>query len=114
MKDWIWVILAAAVLLICCLVPFLKAAEPPQVPPSLPQAAGEKITVHIEGLSCPLCVFGVSKHLKKIEGVEGVDVSLKEGTAVLQMDPSAEITDEEIQRAVEKAGFRVSKIERGP
>ncbi len=47
--------------------------------PVLAQEQGEHLYVKIEvdGLSCPFCAFGLKKKLKKIEGVEKVDVSVK-------------------------------------
>ena len=70
----------------------------------------DNILVHIEGLACPFCAFGVEKHLKKVHGVKKVQVNLGEGTAHLTLKPGANVTGEQIQKAVTKAGFKASEI----
>jgi len=36
-------------------------------------------TLTVEGMSCPSCVFHVDEALKDLDGVESVEVKLKEG-----------------------------------
>jgi len=70
----------------------------------------DNVLVHIDGLACPFCVFGVEKHLKKVNGVKKVQVNLEKGTAHLILKSGVKITEEEIQEAVTKAGFKASEI----
>jgi len=68
------------------------------------------VLVHIDGLACPFCAFGVEKHLKKVNGVKKVQVNLGEGTAHLILEPGSEVSGEQIQQAIKKAGFKASEI----
>jgi copper chaperone CopZ len=47
----------------------------------------------------------VSVALKKVEGVESVKVSLKEGKAVMQLKPGNSVRLEQIRKAVAEQGF---------
>lgn len=70
-----------------------------------------EITVFVGGLSCPFCSYGVEKKLKGVDGVKGVKVHLKSGTATLILAEGKVPSTEEIRRAVKKAGFTAGKIE---
>ncbi len=70
-----------------------------------------EITVFVGGLSCPFCTYGVEKKLKAVDGVKGVKVHLKAGTATLLLAEGKVPSPEEIRRAVKKAGFTAGKIE---
>jgi copper chaperone len=60
--------------------------------------------IKIEGMSCSGCVSSVTRSLKAVPGVEGVDVSLDEASAKVTYD--AALTGvPELKRAVERAGF---------
>ncbi|MCX5812670.1 MAG: cation transporter [Proteobacteria bacterium] len=64
------------------------------------------ITINIEGMSCQHCVMGVKKAIGALKGIEQSDVSV--GNAVVKYDES-KVKKEEIETAIEKAGFKVSK-----
>lgn len=69
------------------------------------------ITVHIEGLACPICAYGLEKRLKKIETVEAISIHIKDGVVRIKLKEDATITEEKIRKAVSEAGFTVSEIE---
>ena len=55
-------------------------------------------------MSCSACVSSVTRSLKAVPGVEGVDVSLDDASAKVTYD--AALTGvPELKRAVERAGF---------
>lgn len=66
--------------------------------------------VEIKGMACPFCVQGVEKHLKQLDGVEGVTTSLAKGEAILHLKPGASVTEEQVRAAVKDAGFTAGKI----
>ena len=68
---------------------------------------GEKI-VTIEGMHCENCKNSVERQLNRIEGA-AAKVNLKKNIAVVSM--SRMVEDEELIRAVERADFKVVKIE---
>ena len=42
-------------------------------------AGGTKYVMRVDGLACPYCAYGIERKLKKIEGVEQIDVDLDNG-----------------------------------
>lgn len=38
----------------------------------------------VDGMSCPSCVFHINAALKDLEGVEGVEVKLREGQVLVK------------------------------
>lgn len=69
---------------------------------------GEKI-IYIEGMHCKHCKNTVEASINSIEGA-AAKVSLKKNIAVVSFD--RDISDEKLREAVEKAEFKVTKIER--
>ncbi len=67
-----------------------------------------KKIITIDGMHCEHCVNSVTKHINKIDGV-AAKVSLKKKTATVIM--SRDISNQELQNAVENAGFTIVQIE---
>ena len=70
---------------------------------------GMKKIVSIEGMSCEHCAARVEKAISAVENVEKVDVKLKKKCAVVHS--KAAVSDDEIKKAVEEAGYTVTGIE---
>lgn len=71
-----------------------------------PMVAKKIIT--IDGMHCDHCKNSVAEHINKIDGV-AANVNLKKKTATVLM--SRDVSNQELQTAVENAGFTVVKIE---
>ena len=65
-------------------------------------------TFPVEGMTCRGCASGVQRSLTKLEGVKSAEVSLADASATVAYDPG-EVTPEQMQQAVEKAGFKLGK-----
>jgi len=74
------------------------------------EAGSTHVLIQVKGLSCPFCVQGLEKHLKKLNAVEGVSTSLKNGEAVLHLKPGRTVDENEVRQAVKKAGFTAGQI----
>ena len=86
---------------------------------SLPaQADVKSLTVKVDGLACPFCAFGLEKKLKKVEGVEKLNIDINTGEAVLNITTGTRLTFAsstegkastglvaQVQKAVEEGGF---------
>ena len=70
----------------------------------------KKFKLSIEGMHCASCASNIEKSLKKVPGVKGAFVSLmlKKGT----VEAEDSVSEEEIRKAVSKAGYKVSKVEK--
>lgn len=67
----------------------------------------EEMIVGIKGMMCENCVCHVRKALESIEGIDVVDVSLKDNQAKVTGD---KINVDEIRKTVSKAGYEVVEI----
>jgi len=63
------------------------------------------VSIAVDGLGCPFCVYGIEKQLKNIDGVKKVDVELKTGQALVTLENGASPDISTFQNAVKKAGF---------
>lgn len=70
----------------------------------------KEVKVGIDGLSCPFCVWGLKRQMKKIEMVDQLNISLKKSTARFTLKENRPLNIEKINVAVKNAGFSVREI----
>jgi copper ion binding protein len=58
----------------------------------------------VEGMTCSSCVRHVESALRELEGIEDVEVKLKDGRVRVEYDPSRSTIGEMIQ-ALDEAGY---------
>lgn len=68
-----------------------------------------KKTVYIEGMMCGHCEARVKKALEELPQVAEAEVSHEKNQAVLTLN--SDISDNEIRKTVEDAGYEVTAIE---
>ena len=68
-----------------------------------------KTIVNIEGMCCEHCANRVEKALSAVHGVVSADVKLKKNLAVMRSREP--LSEEEIKKAVEDAGYKVTSFE---
>ena len=64
----------------------------------------ESVRLKVTCMTCMGCVASVTRVLQGVKGVGKVDVSLPEGSARVEFDPSV-ANREQLRAAVESAGF---------
>lgn len=64
----------------------------------------EATKIKVSGMTCQGCVRSVTRVLKGVPGVEGVEVSLERGEADVRYDP-ARTAVPALRKAVEDAGY---------
>ena len=69
----------------------------------------KKIKITIEGMHCASCASNIERSLKKVAGMKECSMSLMLKKGNLEVDDS--VSEDEIKRAVSRAGYKVSKIE---
>jgi|TARA_B100000809_G_C15110512_1_gene520417 mercuric ion binding protein len=62
-------------------------------------------TIVVKGMACPFCACGVEKKLKEVEGVQGVSVDTKSGTAVVSCRADETIALQKLPQAIKASGF---------
>lgn len=64
-------------------------------------------TFTVKGMTCGHCVNHVTEEVKKIAGVNGVEVELETGAVTVTSE--AEITADQMESAVVEAGYELVK-----
>lgn len=75
-------------------------------------AAEQTASIQVDGLSCPLCVYGLEKKLKEVQGVKKVETNLKTGRAIITFTDDMPVNNQTLRQAVKKAGFTAGDITR--
>lgn len=73
--------------------------------------AADTYALEVAGLACPFCAYGIEKRLGKLDGVDGVEVDIAGGRALVTMRPGASLTRERAAAAVDEAGFTLRGFE---
>ncbi len=65
----------------------------------------------VDGMSCPFCVYGIEKRLKKIDGVEDVRADLAQGKIWVEAAGADVLSEDGARLALEQAGFTLRSFE---
>ncbi len=72
---------------------------------STAQAGDAIYIIHVDGLSCPFCAYGIEKQLSAIEGVDKVAVDVGKGEVTVSMQQNSILNEQQVLQAVTDAGF---------
>ena len=72
---------------------------------SIARAENAIYIIHVDGLSCPFCAYGIEKQLSAIEGVEKVSVDVGKGEVTISMHQNSLLNEQQVLHAVADAGF---------
>ena len=64
-----------------------------------------KVTVQVDGLTCPFCAYGLEKRIKEIPAVQHSIINLEEGIVELIPSKGRHIEIDEVKEAVIAGGF---------
>ena len=78
--------------------------------PSLAKAELLEGELEVSGMTCPFCAFGIEKKLRAVPGVSEVTIFLDEGRIQLAFLPENDAVPDDIEGAIEKAGFKLSTL----
>jgi len=89
-------------LLLALIAPYALA----QTPTPEPAPATElSYALGVDGMSCPLCVYGLEKQLHRLDGVDTVATDLNKGRVRIGMHEGKALDQPRVQQAVRDAGF---------
>ena len=71
----------------------------------------DEARLHVKGLACPFCVFGIEKELEKVPGVVSLETTIRTGVVRIQIEPAASLNAGALNEAVKEAGFTPAKLE---
>ncbi len=66
--------------------------------------------IEIKGLACPYCAYGMEKELKKVSGVDHVDIELKTGLAYISTPIEQKPSAESLQKIITDSGFTPGEV----
>ena len=75
-------------------------------------ASGSAYRLHVDGLACPFCAYGIEKQLSRIEGVEVIKIDIASGAVEVRMAAGENLDEETARTAVDAAGFTLRKFAR--
>ncbi len=70
-----------------------------------------KKKILVEGMHCASCASNIERSLKKVPGVSNSSVSMVTRKAIVELDDNAKTSDEELKKAVARAGYKAVSIE---
>ncbi|MBI3285637.1 MAG: heavy-metal-associated domain-containing protein [Burkholderiales bacterium] len=74
-------------------------------------AASPTYRLHVDGLSCPFCAYGLEKKLGAIKGVQRIETNIKDGAVIVTMQEGLALDEATAKQAVKEAGFSLRKLE---
>ena len=77
-------------------------------------AAGTQYIIRVDGLACPYCAYGIEKKLKKIHGVEDIDVDLDKGLVTVNVRKSVELAEQQMVQLFKDTGFTYRSMTQQP
>lgn len=69
----------------------------------------EKITLHVQGMSCGHCVKAVEGSVGELKGVSNVKVHLENGTVDVEFNAD-EVTLDQIKETIDDQGYEVVQV----
>ena len=76
-------------------------------------AGGEAIVVEVLGVVCDFCAKAMNRTFGRREDVAAVYVDLDTKTLNLVLTPGASMSDQDIDKVVERSGYKIKTIHRG-
>lgn len=74
-------------------------------------ASAAAYRIHLNGLACPFCAYGVEKKLGEIKGVDRLQTNIKTGMVTIIMKDGATLDRATAAKAVRDAGFQLDRFE---
>lgn len=73
-------------------------------------AAVDAYTIGVNGMACPFCAYGIEKKLKATDGVESIDIRIKQGEVDVRVERESVVTPSDLDRAIVDAGFEIRNL----
>ena len=71
-----------------------------------------EIDVKVKGMVCSMCAQGIQKKISSQKSVESVKVNLDDKHVLIQTKKGQDLSDEEITKMINEAGYNVAEIKR--
>ncbi len=72
----------------------------------------ETLSIYVNGMKCGFCAQGIEKKLRAESAVKDVKVDLEKNLVTVDLKEKQALSDEQVNKLLEKAGYAVESIER--
>ena len=73
-------------------------------------AAENQYELRIDGLACPFCAYGIEKAFIRTDGVDSVEIDLKNGLVIVNTRKDKSFTEEQLKTIVKDTGFTMKSM----
>ena len=73
-------------------------------------ADGTRYELRVDGLACPFCAYGIEKKFTRTEGVESVDIDLKNGLVIVNTFEGSKFSEDELKTIIDDTGFTMKSM----
>ena len=77
-------------------------------------AAGTQYQLRVDGLACPFCAYGIEKEFTRTEGVESVDIDLKNGLVIVNTAEGKKFSEDTLKTIVDNTDFTLKSVSENP
>ncbi len=77
-------------------------------------AAGTQYDIRVDGLACPFCAYGIEKEFTRTEGVDSVDIDLKNGLVIVKTSEGRSFSEDQLKSIVDDTGFTMKSMSEKP
>src|SRR5688500_15117467 len=79
--------------------------------PAMASAELRRAEFKLEGMDCAYCNGAMSAAVRKLDGVESVELVADKGTAVIRLKPDNKITLPQLRRVIKSVGYEAKAAE---
>ena len=73
-------------------------------------AQDKQYEAKVDGLSCPICSYGLEKKLKSIDGIYNIKIELTTGLVTFAVKEGKTVTEELLKKKVKEAGYTLKEM----
>ncbi len=77
-------------------------------------AAGTQYDLRVDGLACPFCAYGIEKEFTRTEGVESVDIDIKNGLVIVKTREGKSFGEDQLKSIINDTGFTMKSMSEKP
>jgi mercuric ion binding protein len=80
------------------------------------QAADRRYELHVDGMACPYCAYGIEKKIKALDGVNtfSVEIKLNDGLVIFEADTPEPMSQASLNTLINDAGFTLRRFQVQP
>ncbi len=73
-------------------------------------AAGTRYELRVDGLACPFCAYGIEKTFIQTEGVESVEIDIKNGLVIVNTVEGIKFSEDKLITIIDDTGFTMKSM----